>query len=133
MGAPCAGVQFAQHRKFVGGWGRGDGGSRRVFHLPAGGGIDRLARHARMDRHHGHFLTVRVGFEHAKIGDEAGRPLGLHAQAGAVIAAIAMAKRGDEIELLHEAALALRHGDENFPARDGDLRGAAAAGSRTFG
>src|SRR5437762_8188558 len=65
-----------------------------VTHLPTGLAFDLLARHARMDRHYGHFLGPRVRLEYAQVGDELGGALGLHAEARAVVAALAMAERG---------------------------------------
>ena len=80
-----------------------------------------------MDRDHRHLFGLRIGLEHAEIGDEPRRALGLHAEPRAMVAALAVAERGDEIELVDEAALALRHDDENLAAGSGDLRRAAAA------
>ena len=73
-------------------------------------------------------LVSRIGLEDAEIGDELGRPLGLDAEPRAVIAALAVAERGDEVELLDEAARRLAHDDEDLAAGGGDLRRAAAAG-----
>ena len=67
-------------------------------------GLDLLAGDAGMDRGHDHFLGRRVGLEDAEIGDELGRALGLEAEARAVVAALAVAERGEEVELLDEAA-----------------------------
>jgi hypothetical protein len=65
---------------------------------------------------------------HAQIGDELGRPLGLEAEPGAVIAALPVSERGDEVELGDKAALALPHRDEDFTAAIGDLGSAARPG-----
>ena len=73
-------------------------------------------------------LVAGIGLEDREIGDELGRPLGREAQPGAVIAAFAVAERGDEVELLDEAARRLAHDDENLAAGAGDFRRAAAAG-----
>jgi len=127
MGLPRARMKLAQHRKLIRVRGRRDGDCGGVFHLPPRIPIDLFPRHPRMDRHHGHFLRPRIGLEHAQIRDELRRPLGPHPQAGAMVAAFAVAERGDEIEFFHEAAPALRHGDEDFPARYRDFWSAAAA------
>ena len=55
-------------------------------------------------------------------------PLVLIAEPGAVVAALAVAERGDEVELVDEAARRLPHDDEDLAAGDRDLRRAAAAG-----
>ena len=81
-----------------------------------------------VDGDDGHLLGLRIGLEHRQIGDQLGRALGLDAELGAAVAARDVADRGDEIELVDEAALALRHDDENLAAGGGDLRRAAAAG-----
>ena len=73
-------------------------------------------------------LVSRVGLEDREIGDELGRALGLDAEPGALVAALAVAERGDEIELADEAARRLPHDDEDLAAGDGDFRRAAAAG-----
>ena len=76
-----------------------------VFHWPAGIAIDLLAGHARMNRDHCHFLCPVIWLEHAVVGDELARPLGLEAKPCAVVPAFAVSKRGDKIDFADEAAL----------------------------
>ena len=81
-----------------------------------------------MDRDHRHLFGFRIGLENTEIRDQPRRALRFHAKIFAMLAAFAMTERRDEIELVHKAALALRHDDENLAAGIGDLRRAAAAG-----
>ena len=73
-------------------------------------------------------LVAGSRLEDRQIGDELGRALGLEAQAGAVIAALAMAERSDEVDAFDKAARRLAHDDENLTAGDGYLGRTAAAG-----
>ena len=71
-------------------------------------------------------LTASGSMTHRSVTSRVG-PLGRHAEPLAMAGAIAVAQRGDEIELVDERALALRHDDEHLAAGGGDLRRAAAA------
>src|SRR4030081_3092095 len=117
MRALGAGVDGAQRVELGRGRRRRRGDLVRITDLPAGVGVDLLAGDARMDRHHGHFLADTIGLEHAQVGDEPGRPFGRDAEARPMIAALAVAERGYEFDLVAEAAPAVCHGDEYLAAR----------------
>src|SRR5262249_53114932 len=112
--APGAGMQLAQHLELARGRRRRLGDLRRVLDLPAGIGVDLLAGDTRMDRGDSHLFRGRVRLEHAEIGDQLGRALGLDAELLTRVAAGAVAERGEEVDLLDEAALAVAHDDENL-------------------
>src|SRR5438552_2732935 len=78
-----------------------------VPHLPAGARVDLLARDAGMNGNDGHFARLWIGLEHTEIRYQPGRALGIDAEARAMAAAFAVTERGDEIELVDKAALAL--------------------------
>ena len=80
-----------------------------------------------MERGDRQLLCLGIGLHDAKIGDHPRRPGARRAGAQARVAALAVAERGDERQILDERALAHRHGDEDLAAMDGDLRRAAAA------
>jgi hypothetical protein len=111
-------MKLAQRRQFFGArrLRRRDVGG--VFDPPAGIAVDLVARHTRVNRHHRHFLGDRIRLEHAQVRNQPGRALGLDPKAGPVVAAFALAERGDEVELLHETAPAVGHDDEDFAAGD---------------
>src|SRR5215467_1581657 len=122
---PC--MDLTQRRELGGGRWRRLGDCVRIADLPAGVAVDLLARDAGMDRYHGHFLGDAVRLEDAEIGNQPGRSLGLDAEARAVIAALAVTERGEEVDLLDEAAFEVVHDDEDLAARGRDLGRAAAA------
>src|SRR5262249_47806992 len=125
--AVSARMKLAQHLELAVGrrWRFND--LRGEFDLPARVLLDLLAGDARVDRHHRHFFRLRIRLEQCQVGDELGRALGPYPELGAAVAAGHMADRRYEIELVDEAALALRHDDEDLSTRRGDFRGAAAA------
>src|SRR5258707_11982488 len=98
---PCStGVPLAENGHFlVGGRGR-LAHIECIAHEPAAVGLDLLARHPGMDRGDHHLLAHGIWCEDREIGDELGRALGLDPEPGAVIAAFAVAERGDEVELV---------------------------------
>ena len=59
----------------------------------------RFAGDAGMERDDGHLAGLRIGLEHAEIGDQPGRALGPDAERLAAALAGAVAERGDEGEL----------------------------------
>ncbi len=73
---------------------------------------------------------VAAGFRlhDAQVGDDRHRPLARQAEALARVAALAMADRGDEGQLVDEGAVRLLEDDQHFLGAAGDFR--RAAGSR---
>src|SRR6266508_1260305 len=116
VGARRARVELTQHFQFLRRRRRRLGDAYRIAHRPPGMGGDLLARHPRMDRDDRHLLALGTGLEHGEIGDELGRALGRNTLPRAVAAALAVAERGDEVELLDEAAPVLAHDDEDLAA-----------------
>src|SRR5262245_24739762 len=127
VSARGAGMDVAQDLQLVGGRRLGLDDIGGVAHRPTGVVVDLLAGDARMDRRDSHFLRLRIGLEDAEVGDELGRALGLEAKPRAVIAALAVAHRRDEVELGGKTPLRLRHDDEDLAAGRSDLGRAAAA------
>src|SRR5690348_13801697 len=120
-------VDLAQRAELRRGRRRRRGDLVRIADLPAGVAVDVRAGDARVNRHHGHLLRGGIRLEDAEIGDQPGRPLGPDAEPRAVIAALAVAERGEEVDLLDEAALEVVHDDEDLAARRRDLGRPAAA------
>src|SRR5215813_5496098 len=109
-------MQVAQHGELVRGRLRRFGERCRKAYRPTGLCLDLLLRDGRMDRGDGHFLRYRIGLKHAEVCDQLGWPLGLEPEAGAMIAALAVAHGGDEIELRRKGARRLVHDDEDLAA-----------------
>src|SRR5215218_7708074 len=87
----CRQLEFRRRRRFV----------KRLGELydPAAAVLHLLPRHAGMQRHHGEFLAHRVGLPDGEVGDQQRRSSGLDAEALAMVAAIAMAEGGEEVDL----------------------------------
>ena len=73
------------------------------------------------------------GSHDAEIGDHPRGSLGLDAERARLLAAVAVAERGDEVELVDEGALRLRHDDEDLAAAAAISGAPPPPGSRTFG
>src|SRR5262249_28535456 len=89
--------------------------------------LDLLLRDAGVNRRYRHFLRHRIGLKDAEVGDQPGRALGREPKPRAMVAALAMAHGGDEVELLGKSARRLAHDDEYLAAGAGDRGRAAAA------
>ena len=72
-------------------------------------------------------LVSGSGCQTREVGDQQRRALGVDAEPLAMVAAVAMAERGVEVDLLDHAAQRLLHGDVDLARRGRDLRRAAAA------
>lgn len=128
-----AGLQVAQCRQFEFAWRRCFVKRLRELHHPATGLLHLLARDAWMQRHDGELLAHRVRLPDGEVGDQQRRPGRIDAKPLAMVPTVAMAERGEEIDLFDHAAPGLRHGDVDFLRRAGDLRRAAAAGQPCLG
>src|SRR5207344_1767897 len=79
-----------------------------------------------------HFFRHRIRLENGEIGDQSGRTFRLHSELASAVAARYVTDRSDEIELVDEAPLALRHDNEDLAARGRDLRRTAATRQPDF-